>query len=165
MSVEKNIAKKSKPSAPLVVSATLAAPINHRSAVETILSKQLDELLCGDDVPTDWQSKRFFFHIFSGESGELVYCVVDGARLTSFQYRILFAIQLQVEIDYSGAERVLEQYVASWFYEPERVKRLKTEFAHERDITWDGELAGCLFAYHADLPEPEQAYVVVDVDF
>lgn len=163
MSIEKNIEKLKKPAAPLpTLLDVLTAPVDHQREIDKLIDDQLDDLLSGDSIPTDWKSKRFFIHLTSGEGGEMAYCVVDGARLTAYQYRILFAIQMDVEITYANMNKVLERYVSSWFFEPDHVQRLKTSFAHEKCITWDDETAGCLFPCHADLPDASGVYAVVD---
>lgn len=165
MTIEKNIEKQKKQQPPAALVIESIAEINHRDNVDQQIDEALNDLLSGDEIPTYYQTKTFFIHLNSIESGEMVYCVVEGRCLTEFQYKILFAIQMQVEISLKGKDKVLERYVSSWFFEPTHVQRLKKEFENERDITWDGVNAGCFFPFHADLPDPSGLYAVVDGEY
>lgn len=136
-------------------------PVNHRAQIAGLIDEQLEK----EDVPTDWASKSFFIHLSCQDTGELVYCVLEGRRLTEQQYKMLFAIQMQIEISYREKHHIIPEWVASWFYAPDHVRSLHEHFAEEADITWDREQAGCFFAFSADAPDAGNVYSVVDWDF
>lgn len=122
-----------------------------------------------------WKTCTFFIHVEDARDSQteddVIHGAVPGSALTLDQYKILYAVQCDLQFLYmdenDNCEMVLENQIQTWFFNPKLhgLKNQKKYWPQFRNITWrDDDSSACsLFQYKHEKLHPTQTAIPIHI--